>query len=92
MKQTKPVSIMVAAFESETNKNHICLGEGFTKTEAIIRAVNLNFTDEELKNIISVYGTDEGGLMEWYEERGIYLSEPLILFDDKKNDKNKNTI
>lgn len=79
----KPVSIMVAAFYSETNQNHICLGEGFTISESVARAVDLGFTIEEVQNISQVYGDDIEGLMEWYLERGIYLSEPIVIKSEK---------
>jgi len=81
--KSKNVSIMIAAFQSETNTNHICIGEGFTVTEAIVRAVNLEFSDTELKNAVNVYGTDVEGLIGWYLERGIYLSEPLVMYEEK---------
>lgn len=84
---TKPVSIMIAAFYSDTNTNSIHTGEGFTKTEAIARAVNLDFIDDQLLNIISVYGDDSEGLIEWYLERGVYLSEPLVFYSDKPSKK-----
>lgn len=80
----KPVSVMIGVFNSATNINSICLGDGMTKAEAISRAVDIGFTEEEIQNIVSVYGNDLEGLYEWFIERGIYLSEPLELYSDKK--------
>jgi hypothetical protein len=75
---------MIAAFNQETNTNNIHIGEGYTVTEAIARAVNLDFSEEEIRNIVNVYSEGQEGLIEWYLERGIFLSEPLVLYSDKK--------
>lgn len=85
MTQTSmPLSLMIAAFNSETNNNSIVYGEGFTPIEGVVRAVDLNFSETDMQNIINVYGpNDIDGLTEWYMEKGIYLGPPIVLKDLK---------
>lgn len=72
--------IMIAAFRSEFNQNKIHIGRGLTLIEAIVRSVEYELSDEEMKNIIYMYGPDDlDGLNDWYESRGIYLSEAEII-------------
>lgn len=80
-----PITLMVASFNSNENTNDIYFGEGFTITECIVRAVDLNFSEDEIRNIVEVYGDDVAGLLEWYLEKGYYLSQPIILSTLKEN-------
>lgn len=80
MRRKDTVLVLVAAFNVENNENQILIGEGLTLVEAIVRAVEYEFTDEELRNIIQVYGPDDvTGLYDWYLSREIFLSEPMII-------------
>lgn len=75
-----PVVVLVAVFRSENNLNEILIGEGLTLIEAIVRAIEYSLTDEELQNIIHIYGPDDFlGLYDWYISRGIFLSEPMVV-------------
>ena len=77
--------IMIAAFRTETNENRIYIAEGFTIIEAIVRSVEYELSDEEIQNIIYIYGPDDlEGLYDWYLSRGIYLSEPEIINEPLK--------
>lgn len=72
--------IRVAVFNSETNCNEIREGQGLTAVEAIVRAVENYYADDEIRMLIDVYGPyDLGGLKEYYEEKGIYISEPFFI-------------
>ncbi|WP_019156893.1 hypothetical protein [Robertmurraya massiliosenegalensis] len=81
MRKRKDVYVvLVAVFDTELNENQILIGEGLTLVEAIVRGIEFELSDEELRNIIHVYGPDDiEGLYEWYLSRGIYLSEPMII-------------
>jgi len=74
------MKVEVAVFDTETNKNLIREGEGFTIIEAIVRAVEYYFeTEEEIQSLIRTYGPDDtAGLQEHYENRGIYISDPNV--------------
>ncbi|MEK5217753.1 hypothetical protein [Psychrobacillus sp. FSL H8-0487] len=77
--------IMVAAFRSETNENRIYIGNGFTIIEAIVRSIEYDLSDEEIQNIIYIYGPDDfEGLQDWYISRGIYISDPEIIEEPVK--------
>lgn len=80
MRRNDPYVVLVAVFDSETNENQILIGEGITLVEAIVRAIEYELTDEELRNIIHLYGPDDlTGLTDWYISREIYISEPMIV-------------
>lgn len=82
MKKREKVLLMIAVFRSELAESQLLIGEGFTLTEAIIRAIEINFEDQDILAAVQTYGPDDfEGLSEWYLSRGIYISEPLILSD-----------
>lgn len=84
-KETNKFLIMVAAFRSETNQNRIYIGEGFSIIEAIVRAIEYELSDEEIKNIVFIYGPDDfEGLQDWYITRGIYISDPELIEEPMK--------
>lgn len=72
--------IMVACFRSETCASELLMGEGFTIVEAVVRAVEYSMTEEEINACVQRYGPDDlEGLYDSYLDRGIYLSEVLVL-------------
>lgn len=82
MKKREKVLLMIAVFRTEINESQLLIGEGFTLTEAILRAIEINFEDHEILAAVQTYGPDDfEGLYEWYLSRGIFISEPLILKD-----------
>lgn len=77
--------IMVAVFRSETNENRIYIGDGFTTIEAIVRSIEYELSDEEIQNIIYIYGPDDiEGLQDWYISRGIYISNLEVIKEPVK--------
>lgn len=70
---------LVAVFHDETRENMIVEGKGLTPVESIVRAAEYRLSPGETQNFIQIYGPDDiGGLLEQYEERGIYLSDPIL--------------
>lgn len=77
-------SVVLAVFNSTVNSNTISKGEGFTEVEAAIRAVGHPFEENDIQPLIQEYGPDNiGGLMEFYEDHGYYISEPFSKIDMK---------
>lgn len=75
----KFTEIVIAVYDVQQQKNIILTGEGFTLIEAVLRAANLHYTDDELQNILFVYADDLTGLKAWYKEQGYVLSEPHVI-------------
>lgn len=76
----KKYKLMISAFKTEENTNHLVIGEGFSLVEAVVRAVEIKPEDEVMSQVIQFYAPDDfEGLYNWYLERGIYLSEPFII-------------
>lgn len=76
----KKFRLMISCFRSEEQTNHLVIGEGFSLVEAIVRGVEIRLNDEILTEAIRDYGPEDfAGLYEWYNSRGIVLSEPFII-------------
>lgn len=78
MKKDK-IELIIAVFRAEFAESQLLIGEGFTVIEAIVRAIELNLSDDLLNFAIDEYGPDDfEGLREWYLNREIYISNPFI--------------
>ena len=79
---TEKLVSMIAVFNQEDNSNNIRIGEGFTVVESVVRAVGTHQEDEAIQNLIQTYGPDDiAGLYEYYEYRGLYLSDCYPMSD-----------
>ncbi|MFS0783411.1 hypothetical protein [Bacillus sp. 1P06AnD] len=67
MKNRGKVSLMMGIFRTESNSAELVIGEGFTLVEAVLRAIEINEDDNEIHEMVQIYGPDDfAGLYEWY--------------------------